>query len=386
MSDPQDDRLAREVYSARAQFQALLDAAVDAIVLIDRDGLIVGFNHSAERLFGYTSSEVMDRNVRMLMPEPYRAEHDSYIQRYRRTREPRIIGVGREVTARRKDGTCFPVDLSVGEIADDTGPARFVGILRDLTQRKAAEHEMVEHRERLAHLTRLGTIGEMTTAIAHEINQPLTAISSYAQACERMLRAGTSDEDELADTLGKIGVQARRAGEVIRHLRRLVKQRDSETEVTDVNELIHDLLHLARVDSRAQGLAIRADLAGRLPPIEVDPIQIQQVILNLIRNAVDAMGEWRADDTILVTSGLTADGWIEIRVIDSGPGIPAHVMERQFEPFLTTKPEGLGVGVSICRSIVESHGGRLAFEKNEPAGTVARFVLPALPAGAGHTS
>lgn len=385
MTDTRDEHLAREARTARAQFQALLDAAVDAIVLIDRDGLIVGFNRSAERLFGYESPEVLGRNVKMLMPEPYRAEHDGYIQRYRRSGEARIIGIGREVTAQRKDGTCFPIDLSVGEIADDTGPARFVGILRDLTERKAAEHEMVEHRERLAHLTRLGTIGEMTTAIAHEINQPLTAISTYAQACQRMLRAGTGDETELADTLGKIGVQARRAGEVIRHLRRLVKQRDSETEVTDANELIRDLLHLAQVDSRAQGLVIRAELADRLPPIEVDPIQIQQVVLNLIRNAVDAMGEWRADDTIVVTSELTADGWVEIGVIDSGPGIPAHVVERRFEPFLTTKPEGLGVGVSICRSIVESHGGKLSFEKNEPAGTVARFVLPALAVTPGES-
>lgn len=379
MSNGESEQFAREVYSARAQFQALLDAAVDAIVLIDERGSILAFNRSAESLFGYTAAEVTGHNVRMLMPEPYRAEHDEYIQRYLESGEARIIGIGREVTAQRKDGSCFPIDLSVGEIADDTGPARFVGIIRDLTERKVVEQEIVEQRERLAHLTRLGTIGEMTTAIAHEINQPLTAISTYAQASERLLRSGTSDKAELASTLHKIGEQARRAGEVIRHLRRLVKQRDSETEIADLNELIHDLLHLARVDTRAQGLSIRTELADRLPAIEVDGIQIQQVILNLIRNAVDAMAEWRADDTLIIQSVALDKNWVEVRVIDSGPGIPNQVLERLFEPFVTTKPDGLGVGISICRSILNSHGGELYFDRNRPAGTVARFTLPALP-------
>lgn len=379
MSNDQSDQFAREVHSARAQFQALLDAAVDAIVLIDERGLILGFNRSAEALFGYTAPEVIGHNVRMLMPEPYRAEHDEYIQRYLDSGEARIIGIGREVTAQRKDGSCFPIDLSVGEIADHAGPARFVGIIRDLTERKVVEQEIVEQRERLAHLTRLGTIGEMTTAIAHEINQPLTAISTYAQASERLLRSGTSDEAELASTLHKIGEQARRAGEVIRHLRRLVKQRDSETEIADLNELIRDLLHLAQVDTRAHGLSIRTELANRLPLIEVDGIQIQQVILNLIRNAVDAMAEWRADDTLIIRSAALDKNRVEVRVIDSGPGIPNQVLERLFEPFVTTKPDGLGVGLSICRSILNSHGGELYFDKNRPAGTVARFMLPALP-------
>jgi signal transduction histidine kinase len=192
------------------------------------------------------------------------------------------------------------------------------------------------------------------------------------------LRNGTGDDEEIASTLGKIGKQARRAGEVIRHLRRLVKQRESETEVADINALIRDLLPLAQVDTRAQGLSIRTDLAYRLPSVEVDSIQIQQVILNLIRNAVDAMVQWRDGNTIVIRTTLPEPGWIEVRVVDSGPGIPEHVMARLFEPFVTTKPDGLGVGVSICRSILDSHGGKFFFEKNEPTGTVARFTLPAL--------
>lgn len=383
MTESRGDRFAREARSARAQFQALLDAAVDAIVLIDERGLIRGFNRSAEKLFGYTADEVVERNVHLLMPEPYRGEHDDYIRRYLSTGEARIIGIGREVTARRKDGTCFPIDLSVGEIADERGPARFVGILRDLTERKAAEQEAVEQRERLAHLIRLGTIGEMTTAIAHEINQPLTAISTYAQACERLMRDDNVEDGEVIATLAKIGGQARRAGEVIRHLRRLVKQRDSETEIADVNDLIHDLMDLASMDARAQGLVIRTELAGRLPPIEVDTIHIQQVILNLVRNSVDAMAQSRTDDVIVIRSAATEPAWVEVQVIDHGPGIPDHVMKNLFEPFLTTKPDGLGVGVSICRSIVNSHGGELYFENNLPSGTVARFTLPALPKGRG---
>lgn len=379
MFESRNNRLTREAESARAQFQALLDAAVDAIVLIDEHGLIRGFNRSAEKLFGYSGAEVAGRNVRMLMPEPYREEHDDYIQRYLSTGEPRIIGIGREVTAQRKDGSCFPIDLSVGEIADSSGPARFVGILRDLTQRKAAEHEAVEQRERLAHLIRLGTIGEMTTAIAHEINQPLTAISTYAQACERLLRADNADTGEIVETLAKIGGQARRAGEVIRHLRRLVRQRESETETTDMNRLIRDLMDLAGMDARTQGLIVRTELAEPLPRIEVDPIQIQQVVLNLVRNAVDAMSQSRTGDFIVIRSAIAAEDRIEVRVIDNGPGIAEHVMENLFEPFLTTKPDGLGVGISICRSIVRAHGGDLHFESNTPSGTVARFTLPAFP-------
>ena len=373
---------------AESRFNALLDAAVDAIILIDARGRVTRFNFAAERMFGYAEAEVVGRNVSMLMPEPYRSQHDGYLHRYETTSERRIIGIGREVEAQRKDGSTFPIDLSVGEYRTATGPSDlhrraedsqtehgYVGIIRDLTERKAQTREAEGLRARLTHVGRLGTLGEMVSGIAHEVNQPLTAISNYASACRRMVQAGTISGEELASTLEKIGAQAERAGQVIRGLRALVRRRDEVREPLDVNRLIRDVIKLVEFEVRQAGYRLVLELSEPLPATIGDPVQIQQVVLNLIRNGLDAMLERAGGDTIRVETRVE-QGKVEVRVTDSGPGIPRALEQRLFEPFFTTKPQGIGLGLSICKSIIGAHQGELTGETAPGGGALFRVRLP----------
>jgi two-component system sensor kinase FixL len=365
---------------AETRLGALLDAAVDAIILIDAGGRVTRFNLAAERMFGYAEAEVLGRNVSMLMPEPYRSQHDGYLQRYADTAERRIIGIGREVQARRKDGSTFPIELSVGEFMTagellPGGQHGFVGFIRDLTERKAQTREAEDLRARLAHVGRLGTLGEMVSGIAHEVNQPLTAISNYASACRRLVQAGTIDGEDLAGTLEKISAQAERAGQVIRGLRTLVRRRDEQREPLDLNRLIRDVIKLVEFEVRQAGYRIDLGLSEPLPPTLGDPVQIQQVVLNLIRNGLDAMLEKARGDVISIETGVH-DGKVEIRVTDSGPGLPPQVQERLFEPFFTTKRQGIGLGLSICKSIITAHRGELTGGPAPAGGATFRVRLP----------
>jgi two-component system sensor kinase FixL len=367
---------------AESRFTALLDAAVDAIILIDERGRITRFNRAAEHLFGYAQAEVLDKNVSVLMPEPYRGEHDGYMARYERTGERRIIGIGREVEAQRKDGSTFPIELSVGEFRTTgelmpAGQHGFVGIIRDLTERKAQTREAEDLRARLTHVGRLGTLGEMVSGIAHEVNQPLTAISNYASACRRMVQAGAISGEELAATLDKIGTQAERAGQVIRGLRALVRRRDEQREPVDVNRLIREVVKLVDFEVRQAGYRMELDLVEPLPAVSGDAVQIQQVVLNLVRNALDAMLEKARGEAILVETGFH-EGHVEIRVTDSGPGLSAAARQHLFEPFFTTKPQGIGLGLSICKSIVAAHRGELTGETAPAGGARFHVRLPKL--------
>jgi two-component system, LuxR family, sensor kinase FixL len=363
---------------AESRFNALLDATVDAIILIGPDGLITRFNLAAERMFGYREPEVRGRNVSMLMPEPYRSQHDGYLDRYATTGQRRIIGIGREVVGQRKDGTTFPLDLSVGEFRTTPGPQGdhgYVGIIRDLTERKAQTREAEALRGRLTHVGRIGTLGEMVSGIAHEVNQPLTAISNYASTCRRMVLAGTIEGPELTTTLEKISAQAERAGQVIRGLRALVRRRDEVREPLDVNVLIREVTKLLEFEVRQSGYQLVLNLADALPAALGDAVQVQQVVLNLVRNGLDAMLDQPLGDTIEIATS-SGEGWVQIRVRDHGPGISLTAMERLFEPFFTTKPQGIGLGLSICKSIVGAHGGELLAENAAGGGAQFRVRLP----------
>lgn len=365
---------------AGTRLNALLDAAVDAMVLIDANGLITRFNRAAERVFGYTEAEVLTQNVSMLMPQPYRAEHDGYLDRYLHTKDPHIIGIGREVVAQRKDGSTFPIDLSVGEFEAD-GEHGFVGILRDITQRKEAARETEDLRARLAHVGRVGILGEMVSGIAHEVNQPLTAIATYASACRMMLDSGQAQPRDLSATLQKIDQQAERAGDVIRGLRNLLRKRDQVRELLDCNQLVRDVVRITDFDLRQSGFRLEQNLTLGLPKVRGDGVQVQQVILNLIRNALDAMKDKASADRVEVST-LSDNEWVEIQVADCGPGIPESVSERLFEPFFTTKEHGIGLGLSICKSIMTAHDGSLRFSTNAWGGTTFHVRLPALQPGA----
>ena len=481
-------------------FSALLDAAVDAVIVIDRQGAITLFSRAAEEMFGYRAEEVIGRRVEVLMPESDSTAHPGYVERYLRTGEAHIIGIGREVSARRKDGTVFPVELSVGETADEGFP-RFVGIIRDISKLRDAEqrlrvqdeglrllydqapfgmvtlddrgrmtrvnrsfcellgrpakdlagrpieqfvdpadcdalhaeringfrggetsetldirflhasgheiytraHAGVVHDERgspsvmmlqfldrseqvrleartrqqqadLEHMDRLSLMGEMVSGIAHEINQPLGAIATYIQASLRLLRKGEGAE-RLEQTLNKIRVQAIRAAEVIRRMRTFAKKEEQSLEIVDLEALMRDVVQLAEVDARAHGLRIELELDPHPLTVMGDPVQLQQVFLNLIRNGVEATVQAGGGFIRLETRGGDAEH-AEVRVIDRGHGISADIASKIFDPFFTTKESGMGVGLSISRTIVTELGGSLEFENNSGEGVTFRVVLP----------
>ncbi len=363
---------------AASEWKALLDAAVDAIIVIDHKGRIETFNSAAEVIFGFNAQEILGKNVSLLMPEPYKGEHDDYIRNYLETGNAKIIGIGREAQGRRKDGSIFPIDLSVGEIPTD-GQPKFVGIVRDATKRKRSEEEIHQIRERLSQFGRLSTLGEMAAGLAHELNQPLTAIATYTQACQRLIESGQSDDDEILATLKKCDSQAQRAGDVIRRLRHFVQKRELGRQEVSCDELIRDLAALAEVDARTNGIPLTIDVAAGLPKIMVDAVQIQQVVLNLIRNGIDAMLNMDQNDegiSVLVTK--FENDHIKIAVTDHGSGISKEAEKKIFQPFFTTKSSGLGLGLAICESIIASHGGVLSFRKNPSGGTTFHFTLPVI--------
>lgn len=373
-----------EVTERRAdddRFRALLDAAVDAIVLIDGQGLIARFNHAAERLFGYQESELLGRNVSVLMPPRIAAEHDGYLERYQRTREARIIGLGREVTGQRRDGTQFPLELSVGEFQHGS-EAGYVGILRDLSERVrlrdvevAARREIDELNASLAHSGRMNLLGEMASGIAHEVNQPITAIAAYAGACQRLLQADGIDAAELREILDKIRAQAERAGEVINGLRVLARRQEPVQLRVNVNRLVNEISRLMDFELRASGWTLKFDLQADLPEVHADAVQVQQVLINLVRNSFEAMLEEAHGDSVEISTSA-AVGEVCIRVRDSGPGVRAAFRKRLFEPFQTTKDGGMGLGLSICQSIAQAHGGRLSHVDDGRPGACFELRLP----------
>jgi two-component system sensor kinase FixL len=492
------------------EFRAILDAAVDAIVVIDHEGTVHEFSQAAQQVFGYAPQEIVGRNVRELMPEPYQSQHDGYLARYSDTGRPSIIGVGREVQARRKDGTLFACDLAVGQVRG-VEPPRFIGFIRDITARKEAEeqlrrseaelrlaqelanlgnyvihadsstpdyfspqlyrilgvqpgdtgvvreeflgrwvhpsdrkrvaeafahmdaglapldieyqitlrHGTVKHlhhlaqavrdgngralkyvgtihdvtdrrraedearvlQERLTHFSRLSTMGEMAAGLAHEINQPLSAIATYSQACQRLIRQPQPEIDDVVAALEQINAQALRAGEVIRRLRNFVKNREVKREPVNCARLLEDLRTLAETDARLHNIRLRLDCREPLPTVYADPIQLQQVVLNLVRNAIDAMADAPEDRReVVLTTREASDGEVEVTVADHGTGLAPEATEHLFNPFFTTKAAGTGLGLAISRSIVRAHGGRLWHTPNDECGVRFHFTLPVSPA------
>jgi two-component system sensor kinase FixL len=359
-----------------AEFEALLNAAVDGIIVTDDSGRIVRVNRAAEEMFGYRIAELADQRIDVIMnPRDARA-HETYMSNYMRTGQRKIIGIGREVVARHQDGTEFPVALSIGEarLGDER---RFVGLIRDLTAQKAAEAEALRQREQMNHVSRLTTMGEMAAAMAHELNQPLAAIANYTAACRRMMSQGPGAHDEVLRALGEIGNQAHRAGEIIQRIRDFARSRAVTRHPVKVAELITEVLPLASMDAKANGVDLRILLDRNLPMVIVDPIQIQQVILNLVRNGVDAMQETPARDRRLdLRAGHDGTDRIRIAVTDRGPGVSDEASDNLFTPFFTTKSSGMGMGLAISRSIIAAHGGKLDFENNPVSGATFFLTLP----------
>ena len=360
---------------AAAELQALFDAAVDAIVVIDASGRILRFSPAAERMFGYLASEVVDQPVDMLMPEPYCTEHADYMHSYLRTGRARIIGIGREAEGRRRDGATFPILISVGE-APSVHRRRFVGIIRDLTPQREAEKERHALEARLAHVGRFSLMGEMAAGIAHEINQPLTSIVNYSQAAKNLLARG--DVDALKSACEGISAEVHRAAQVVANIRGFIHKRSVSTESIDLNAMIRDALGLISVDARDANVTLKTQLESDLPRVQGNTVQLQQVLLNLTRNAVDAMREKAraAARELEIVSFLADSGRVGFEVRDRGPGVSTPLGDEIFHPFVTTKSDGLGVGLAISRTIVAAHDGELSYRDNPGGGAIFSVSLP----------
>lgn len=356
-------------------FKALIEIAVDGIMVIDERGLIQVYNKACERMFGYGADEVLGQNVKMLMPPPYHAEHDDYLAHYRETHEPRIIGIGREVVGRRKNGTTFAMYLSVGEGRFDEKRI-FLGIIHDISERKANEQRILELQKELLHATRLSTTGQLGAALAHELNQPLAAILNYTGIVQELANTSEGPNGEMLQEAAKqIAEQTVRAGEIIKRLRGFVSKREPDRHAQDLDAVIEESIALGFVGAADTSVKLRTKLAKDLPPVSVDKVQIQQVMINLVRNAVEAMQE-SPKRILTVITGSDETGFVRVSVADTGPGLTKDIAESLFQPFRTTKASGLGIGLSICRTIIESHGGRLWTESNADGGATFHFRLP----------
>jgi two-component system, LuxR family, sensor kinase FixL len=368
---------AEEAFAREAHVKSILDSIPDAMIVIDERGIMRSFSATAERLFGYNAEEVLGRDVKMLMPAPYRGGHGGYIQRYLSTGERRIIGVGRVVVGERRDGSTFPLELSVGEMK--TGNQRFfTGFIRDLTDRQQTEARLQELQAELVHVSRLTAMGEMASALAHELNQPLSAIANYMKGSRRLLE-DSSDERAtiLREAMDKAAEQALRAGQVIRRLRDFVARGESERRVEDVKKLVEEASALALVGAKDKGVRVRFEFDPQADAVLADKVQIQQVLLNLMRNAIEAMEDTERRE-LVVSATAVADNIVEIAVADTGTGIAPEISAQLFQPFITTKRQGMGVGLSISRTIVEAHGGSITARPNPGGGTVFGFTLPAV--------
>lgn len=365
----------RALAQREEHLKSILDTVPDAMVVIDDQGVVISFSTAAQRLFGYSEAEVVGRNLSMLMPEPDRSQHDGYLRHYRETGERHIIGVGRIVTGMRADGSRFPMKLSVSEAVSST-PRIFTGFVQDLTERQEFETKLEQARTELIHVSRLSAMGTMASTLAHELNQPLTAIANYGAAIGDLLdREETLDRDLLRHGFEEISEQAIRAGNIVRRLRQFVGRGELTRTIEDVPTLINEASALALVGSREHGISAQFFYSPAATPVFVDRVQVQQVLVNLIRNACEAM-ETAPVRRLSISTALVNPHTVEITVADTGPGLAPQIASRLFEAFATTKENGMGLGLSICRTIVESHGGRISARPAQGGGTEFRFTLP----------
>ena len=376
--DISEAKRARAAVSEReAHLQSVLDTVPDAMIVIDTRGIMQSFSATAERLFGYKAEEAIGRNVNILMPAPYHGQHDGYLARYMSTGERRIIGKGRVVVGQRKDGSTFPMELAVGEAR--TGGSRiFTGFVRDLTERQDAQERLQELQSELIHMGRFTALGEMASALAHELNQPLTAAASYLNGARRLLDGGRPEDIPMArGAIESAAAQTLRAGQVIRRLREFVSRGESDRQVEDARRLIEEASALALVGAKEAGIRVSFEFGSPVRFVLADKVQVQQVLLNLVRNAIEAMQAMEKRE-LTISTRLQDLETVQIAIADTGPGIAPEIAGQLFQPFVTSKRTGMGVGLSISRTIIEAHGGRLWAEANPGGGTVFRLTLQAV--------
>jgi two-component system sensor kinase FixL len=367
VSELDDDKAA----VTEARLASVFDTAADGMVVINDRAQVLAFNKACERLFGYEASDLLGRNVSRIMPEEYARSHDHYVNNYLETGHRKIIGIGREVQARHKDGTVFPIELSVGEAWTPVG-RQFIGILRDLRSRKQMEDRLAKTQAQLVHMTRISALDEMGAAIAHELNQPLTAVLLYLQSVSRKTRADKSLDPFILEVIDKAVREAERAGEIIQRMRQLVEKKTPTRQSIDVAELVINCLEMAELGSGEGKSILQAEIAPGLPPLLADPVQIRQILINLLRNAREAVAGQEEREVVLSVR-VGGDG-LEFRVTDNGPGVPEELVDNLFRAFTGSKHRGVGLGLAISRSIAQNHGGDLRLERVE-GGHGASFLL-----------
>ena len=359
-----------------AHLRSILATVPDAMVVIDEKGIILSFSAAAEKLFGYAEREVVGENVSMLMPSPDRERHDGYLRNYRETGVRKIIGIGRVTTARHRDGNTFPIELSIGE-AWINDRRIFTGFVHDITQRQKVEVRLQDLQSELAHVGRLSEMGTLASSLAHELNQPLTAISSYSEGAINLL-SDEVDAEKLAmarEALKEVSSEAIRAGEIVRRMRDFLSHGQTEHRVENLPKLIAEANALALVGSKEHGIDVQVTLDPTVDEVFVDRIQIQQVLFNLIRNAIEAMIESPIRH-LSISSEAGPGEFVTVSIEDTGAGIDEAIAPQLFQPFITSKQKGMGIGLSICRTIIEAHGGRIWGEAGCETGTIFRFTLP----------
>ena len=361
---------------ARAYLASIVESSDDAIIGKTLDGIITSWNKAAERMFGYEATEICGKAVTLLIPPNRFPEEDEILGRLRRGE--RIDHF--ETERVRKDGRTIAVSLAVSPIRDRGG--RIVGaskIARDITEQRATEKQLLELQSELLHAARLGTMGQMAAAITHELNQPLSAINNYLGGIARLLSDFAAPQN-VAVALDKAREQTSRAGEVIRRLRDFAVRGESNLRVENVDEIVEQILKLALVDAKVREVTTHVQLTPGVKKVLADKIQIGQVVLNIARNAIEAMEEYSSERILTIATGTDdLSQEVVVRISDTGPGITPEVKAHLFQPFVTTKDKGMGIGLSICHGIVQSHGGMLSVEPNEPNGTTFVIRLPRAP-------
>lgn len=360
----------------QALLGSILTTVPDALIVIDMRGRIVSFSPAAQRMFQYAEGDVLGENISMLMPSPDRERHDGYIDHYLTTGERRIIGIGRLTSARRRDGSTFPIELSVGEVETE-GRRLFTGFIRDLTERQQAERRVADLQAELAHAGRVTAMGTLAAALAHELNQPLTAIANYMEAGRDLLEGdGPVDRDMLREAMNESAGQALRAGEIIRSLRESIKRGETMRQSEPLRGLLAEGAALAFIGIDSRGIDMDVSVDPAIDRVFVNRVQLQQVVINLVKNAVEAMQDSPVRILRVTAAPATeAPGKVEVIVADSGPGLDPDMSRTLFTPFSTTKARGLGVGLSISQTIVEGHGGRIWAGPSSWGGTAFHFTL-----------
>jgi PAS domain S-box-containing protein len=372
-----------ELQSSGARFRAVVEAAPNAMLLVDPQGQILLANAQAESLFGLSREALVGSAVERLVPERVRLSHEADRRGFAAELRPRAMGFDRDTHALRSDGSQVPVDVFLTPMRG-AEPSMILVSIVDISERRLNERRAATQRDEIAHLSRVAMLGELSGSLAHELNQPLAAILSNAQAAQRLLARDPPQIQTVTEILADIVSSDRRAGAVIERLRSMLRKEDVKHALLDLNHVAEESLRLMHSDLLDRRVSVDTSFAQNLPPVSGDRVQLQQVMLNLLINGCDAVAGRGREARLHVSSRVTERGGVAIAISDNGDGIAPQDIERIFEPFVTSKSHGIGLGLAICRSIIEAHGGRLWASNNAPLGATMEFELPAEPTGSEH--